>query len=256
MEGQGGRGVVLTIGQLARHTGVPAKTVRFYHSIGLLAEPARDTSGYRRYSAGDAIALLKVRALAQAGIPLARIPALLTSNAVDRTAAIDQIDRDLEQHIARLQETRRRLRGLTDPEPQLPSGVAAYLDLLGQIGLSREWIGMEEDLWLLAFATDPHAAAALLADQHQAKTLPEVQQVYREYDRARDLDPDDPRLRLLADQILRIARDRYADQPPPAPPEDSPIPRLIQDMINSTSPAWKRLDRYLRAGPGKASEGE
>ncbi len=36
---------MLTIGQLARHTGVPAKTVRFYHSIGLLAEPARDAAG-------------------------------------------------------------------------------------------------------------------------------------------------------------------------------------------------------------------
>jgi len=239
---------VLTIGQLARHTGVPAKTVRFYHSIGLLAEPARDTSGYRRYSAGDAIALLKIRALAQAGIPLARIPAVLTSSATDRATEIDQIDRDLEQRIIRLQDTRRRLRGLTERQPELPSGVAAYLDLLSQIGLSREWIDLEEDLWVLAFATDPDAAAALLADQHQAKTVPEVQRVYRDYDRARDLDPGDPRLRQLADEILRIARDRYADQPPPAPPADSPIPRLIQDMINSTSPAWKRLDRYLRAG--------
>ena len=248
---------MLTIGQLARHTGVPARTVRFYHSIGLLAEPARDSSGYRRYRAGDAIALLKIRALAQAGIPLARIPALLTSSAADRANAIDQIDRDLEQHIIRLQDTRQRLRSLTERESELPSGVAAYLDLLRHLGLSREWIDMEEDLWVLAFATDPPAAAALLADQHQAKTLPEVQQVYRDYDRARDLDPDDPRLRQLAEQILCIARNRYADQPPAAPPADSPIPRLIQDMINSTSPAWKRLDRYLRAGlvnPAPAGE--
>ena len=65
---------MLTIGQLARYTSVPAKTVRYYHSIGLLPEPARDTSGYRRYGAGDAIALMKVRALAEAGIPLDRSP--------------------------------------------------------------------------------------------------------------------------------------------------------------------------------------
>jgi len=249
VEGQGESGSdVLTIGQLARYTGVPAKTVRYYHSIGLLPEPARDISGYRRYIAGDAIALMKVRALAEAGIPLAQIPALLTASPADLATAIDQIDDDLEQHITRLQDTRRRLRTLTDRDPPLPPGVANYLDLLRRVGLSREWVSMEHDLWILAFATHPEAAAALLADQYQAKTLAEVQQVYRDYDQARDLNPDDPRLKQLADRILRITRDRYSHQPPPAPPADSPVPALIQDMINSTSPAWKRLDRYLRAG--------
>jgi len=244
---------VLTIGQLSRHTGVPAKTVRFYHSIGLLAEPVRDASGYRRYSAADVIALLKTRALAEAGVPLAQIPALLTASPADRTTTIDRIDRDLEERITRLQDTRRRLHTLTDQAP-LPPGVAAYLDLLRQIGLSREWVQMEHDLWILAFATDPQAAAGLLADQHQAKTLPQVQQVYRDYDRARDLDPDDPRLAALAERILRIAGDRYADEPPPAPPADSPIPALIQDMINSASPAWKRLDRYLRTSAARRDD--
>ena len=239
---------MLTIGQLARHAGVPAKTVRFYHSIGLLPEPARDASGYRRYSAADAIALLKVRALAEAGIPLAQIPALLTANREDRTAAIERIDRDLEQRITRLQDTRRRLHTVAD-QTQLPPGVAPYLELLTRIGLSEEWVQMEHDLWILAFATDPEAAQALLADQHQAKSLPEVQQVYREYDQARDLDPDDPRLVSLAERIGKLARDRYADQPPPGPPADSPVPELIQDMINSASPAWRRLDRYLRNSP-------
>jgi DNA-binding transcriptional MerR regulator len=230
---------------LARHTGVPAKTVRFYHSIGLLAEPARDASGYRRYSAGDAIALLKVRGLAEAGIPLAQIPVLLTADREDRAAVIERIDRDLEHRITRLQDTRRRLQTVTDPAG-MPPGVAPYLELLRRIGLSAAWVQMEHDLWILAFATDPEAARALLADQHQAKSLPEVQQVYRDYDQSRDLDPDDPRLAALAERIADIARDRYADQPPPAPPADSPVPALIQDMINSASPAWRRLDRYLR----------
>jgi DNA-binding transcriptional MerR regulator len=239
---------MLTIGQLARHSGVPARTVRFYHSIGLLAEPARDASGYRRYSAADAIALLKVRGLAEAGIPLAQIPALLIANGEDRSAAIERIDRDLEHRITRLQDTRRRLHTITDQAP-LPPGVAPYLELLRQIGLSAPWVQMEHDLWMLAFATDPEAAQALLADQHQAKSLPEVQQVYRDYDRARDLDPDDPCLISLAERIAEIARDRYADAPAPAPPANSPVPALIQDMINSVSPAWRRLDRYLRDSP-------
>lgn len=239
---------MLTIGQLARHTGVPPKTVRFYHSIGLLAEPQRDASGYRRYTATDAIALVKVRALAEAGIPLAQIPALLTANSEDRAAAIERIDSDLEHRITRLQDTRRRLHTATDPAG-VPPGVAPYLALLRQIGLSAAWVQMEHDLWILAFATDPEAARAMLADQHQAKSQPEVQQVYRDYDQARDLDPDDPSLVSLARRIAEIASDRYSDRQPPAPAADSPVPALIQDMINSASPAWRRLDRYLRNSP-------
>jgi hypothetical protein len=122
--------------------------------------------------------------------------------------------------------------------------------LLERIGLSKTWITMERDLWTLAFATHPETAPHLLADQHEAKTLPEIQQIYRDYDRARDLDPEDLRLRDLADRILRASRARYATEPPPGPPPESPIPQLIQDLVNSTSPAWKRLDRYLRGGLG------
>ena len=42
---------MLTIGQLASYTGVTVRAVRHYHQIGLLPEPDRDASGYRRYGA-------------------------------------------------------------------------------------------------------------------------------------------------------------------------------------------------------------
>jgi DNA-binding transcriptional MerR regulator len=241
---------VLTIGQLAHHTGVPAKTVRYYHSIGLLPEPTRDSSGYRRYTAADAIELIKVRALAEAGVPLAQIPALLAAAPSERAAAVDRIDASLREQVSRLEATRVRLRPLADPDPPLPPGVANYLELLRQIGMSQAWVAMEADLWILAFATHPESAAALLADQHQAKQDHLVQEVYREYDQARDLDPNDPRLKDLAERILRLSHERYTDHPPPTPPTDSAVPQLIQDMINSASPAWKRIDQHLRTGHG------
>ena len=163
-------------------------------------------------------------------------------------AAIAQIDHQLADRISTLQLARGRLQHLAHPAGHLPPGVSEYLELLDRIGLSQSWITMERDLWILAFATHAESAPLLLADQHQAKALPEVQQIYRDYDQARDLDPDDPRLRDLADQILSAARARYTDAPPPGPPPESPIPQLIQDLVNSTSPAWERLDRYLRSG--------
>jgi DNA-binding transcriptional MerR regulator len=43
----------LAIGQLARLTSMPAKTLRFYVAIGLLPRPLRGANGYRRYTAAD-----------------------------------------------------------------------------------------------------------------------------------------------------------------------------------------------------------
>ncbi|MFD0629768.1 MerR family transcriptional regulator [Streptomyces sanglieri] len=52
------------------------RVYRVYRDKGLLPEPDRDTSGYRRYGANDAIDLIKIRTLAEAGVPLARIRGL------------------------------------------------------------------------------------------------------------------------------------------------------------------------------------
>ena len=39
----------LTIGQVAKTSGVAAKTIRYYEEIGVLPTPRRTTSGYRLY---------------------------------------------------------------------------------------------------------------------------------------------------------------------------------------------------------------
>ena len=39
----------MKIGELGDRCGVTAKTIRYYESIGLLAEPDRTSSGYRDY---------------------------------------------------------------------------------------------------------------------------------------------------------------------------------------------------------------
>ena len=42
----------MNIGEVARHTGVPAKTIRYYEDIELV-KPARAGNGYRDYSEAD-----------------------------------------------------------------------------------------------------------------------------------------------------------------------------------------------------------
>src|SRR5438128_12406039 len=83
---------MITIGQLAAYAGVTVKAVRHYHQRGLLAEPPRDSSGYRRYSAEHAIDLIKIKTLAEAGVPLARIQELLAADTDDFATAMAEID--------------------------------------------------------------------------------------------------------------------------------------------------------------------
>src|SRR6266540_5545909 len=86
----------ITIGQLADYAGVTIKAVRHYHKRGLLEVPERDASGYRRYSARHAIELVKIKTLAEAGVPLARIKELLAADVEHFGAAIAEIDRRLQ----------------------------------------------------------------------------------------------------------------------------------------------------------------
>ena len=43
----------MNIGEAARQSGLPAKTIRYYEEIGLTQAPTRGDNGYRAYSAAD-----------------------------------------------------------------------------------------------------------------------------------------------------------------------------------------------------------
>ncbi len=42
----------MNIGEVSQRSGLPAKTIRYYEEIGLVAIP-RDPNGYRRFGAGE-----------------------------------------------------------------------------------------------------------------------------------------------------------------------------------------------------------
>ncbi|MEU6726709.1 MerR family transcriptional regulator [Nonomuraea wenchangensis] len=126
---------MITIGQLADYAGVTVKAIRHYHERGLLPEPDRDSSGYRRYTAKDAIDLVKIRTLAHAGVPLARIKDLLDADPDTLTAAIAEIDHDLQDRITQLRRTRDQLAQLHGGDRLFVSpDVADYLDELRELG--------------------------------------------------------------------------------------------------------------------------
>lgn len=71
----------LTIGQLAKRSGVGADTVRFYERSGLLPKPARTGSGYRIYAPTDVDRMRFIKRAKGLGFTLDEIAGLLTLNA-------------------------------------------------------------------------------------------------------------------------------------------------------------------------------
>ena len=238
---------MITIGQLARYVGVSTKTIRVYHDKGLLPEPQRDPSGYRRYGAGDAIDLIKTRILARAGIPLARIRELRSAGDDELRRAVEQIDADISLRIRDLQATQVRLRQLAAGNlTTLPPDVSDHLVRLRGLGFTERWVALQHDLWMLVFATHPGTAFTLFHDQAQILSDPASCQVFLDYDHAHDLDADDPRIDDLARRIVEATRNRYGAGDPPGQTTGSEIPALVQETVNASSPAWRRLDTLIR----------
>src|SRR3954452_10653660 len=150
--------VMLTIGQLASYAGVTIRAVRHYHRVGLLPEPARDASGYRAYDAAAVVRLIRIRTLAQAGVPLVRVRELLDADPETFAAATAEVDRQLRAQIRALREHRRRIARLGSVDSlALPDEVVDYLDRLRATGAPEAVIDPERDAWILMAARYPEA---------------------------------------------------------------------------------------------------
>ena len=77
MDGNGAGDLRLTIGQLARRTGLSVKTIRWYSDQGLVPPAGRTASGYRLYGVEALARLELVRTLRRLGIDLRTIERVL-----------------------------------------------------------------------------------------------------------------------------------------------------------------------------------
>lgn len=74
----------LTIGGLAKASGVNLETVRYYERIGLMPEPARTDSGYRLYEVDHQKRLTFIRRARELGFPIEDIRGLLALAMTDQ----------------------------------------------------------------------------------------------------------------------------------------------------------------------------
>ena len=110
----------MNIGEAAERSGLPAKTIRYYEEIGLVAPAARTAGGYRDYDERDVHLLRFLHRARDLGFSVADCRALLTLYQ-DRDRASADVKRlalghiaEIEEKIAALDAMRRTLAHLAD----------------------------------------------------------------------------------------------------------------------------------------------
>ncbi|WP_049622177.1 MerR family transcriptional regulator [Frateuria defendens] len=184
--------MLLTVGELARRTGLTVRTLHHYHAIGLLAPSLRSDAGYRLYDRASVERLHRIQALRQLGLSLADIGTALSgpepplAEVIERQIA--RIDRELAAQ-ARLRDRLTHLRAqlLTGQPPDL----ADWLDTLELMTMYEQHFSPDE-LQALPLHHNPDAWAQWRALVTAVKAAMD-----------RDAKPDDPDVQLLG---LRWAR--------------------------------------------------
>ena len=105
------------ISELAEAVGVPTSTVRYYERVGLMALPARTSSGYRDYGDDEAARLLFIARARRMGLSCDQITALIPIWAgTNCGAAHDRVVRLIEEKQS---EIAARIRELQQFDAQL-----------------------------------------------------------------------------------------------------------------------------------------
>lgn len=241
---------MLTIGQLAAYAGVTVRAVRHYHSTGLLREPERDHSGYRRYDAAAVVELIRIRTLAEAGVPLSRVHELLRANDPEFAVAVEDIDRRLRAEMRQLQEHRHRIAQLAAGDSlALPPEAVGYLARLRELDLPEELVSLERDAWILVAAQMPEQMPSLMALKLEQLKEPAVVALYGDLVEALDWPPGDRRLDALADRLVTLfeaAQAEWEEHSDDFPLSDELV-ELLDSVFLANAPFAPRLLALLEA---------
>ena len=103
----------MNIGQAAQATGISAKMIRYYESIGLIVPAGRTASGYRIYTEQDLHTLRFVRRARGLGFSVEQMHELLALWR-DRKRASAEVKRVALQHVEELERKAAELQQMAD----------------------------------------------------------------------------------------------------------------------------------------------
>ncbi len=217
-----------------------------------------------RYDAKAVVDLIRIRTLAEAGVPLSRVKELLAADDEEFAAAVAEIDRRLRAEIRQRQQHRERIARLAAGD-----SLAA-----APRGGRRTWIGCassacrsamvegERDAWILVAAHSPERMTRWMALKREQIEDPEVVELYRRLYEMVDWQPDDPRLPELADWLAAFIAN--ADDWDEYDPEDAigtglrRAPRLDLPRLGAGGTAADGAPggaRLVRVDPARADLG-
>lgn len=242
----------ITIGQAAAFAGVTVKTVRHYHRLGLMKEPKRDRSGYRRYRSTDLLRLVQVRTLAAAGVPLSEIAGLLGAKPERFAAAIADVDRRLTERIDELVRRRDTLARLAHGDRALlPDRACAILERLVALGFGADYVASQREALVLFRALIPEGFDGFMTQLEHRLADPKYVELTKRSWEALSWDPNDPRIEELASALSEnlLAHRELMDLPSTflSRPDASRRYKLINRHRDDESPAIARLTALMEA---------
>lgn len=202
----------MTVGELAKRSGISERTLHHYEAIGLLAPAGRTEAGYRLYAEAEVVRLQQIRSLRLLGLGLEQIGELLNRRGLSPLRVI-------ELHLAAL---RRQI----DVQERLSAkleGIAAVLRAATAVSVDDVLTAIQEMTRMESYYT-PEQLAEL---QERGRRLGEAglrqaeadwQQVIDEVraEMARGTDPKSDRVRALAGIGRGVHRRQPGDRALPA----------------------------------------
>ncbi|MFK4269369.1 MerR family transcriptional regulator [Streptomyces milbemycinicus] len=124
----------MLIGDVARRSGVSARMLRHYESLGLLRSADRTGAGYREYSSDDIRRIFHIESLRSLGLSLRDVRRALDDPGFAPSDLVDDLIRQTRERIADETELLTRLRRIGAAEPDGWEDVLQIVALLQALG--------------------------------------------------------------------------------------------------------------------------
>ncbi|AKZ57815.1 Transcriptional regulator [Streptomyces ambofaciens ATCC 23877] len=124
----------MLIGEVARRSGVSARMLRHYESLGLIRPSGRTGSGYREYAVEDIRRIFHIESLRSLGLSLREIGRALDDPGFTPSALVDDLIRQTRERIAAETELLTRLSRIGAVEPAGWEDVLQAVSVLQALG--------------------------------------------------------------------------------------------------------------------------
>jgi len=238
----------LSVTKVAEVAGLTPRAVRYYHSIGLVPEPPRDNSGYRRYGGKEVIDLVRVARLRALGMPLPQIAERVNatdSGDVSLADALASLADEVDAEIAELIATRDRLREMARSETfdQPVKTLTQVLQDQGVLGPTDDLRTSEKWAAAVLDAVHPEGMTGVLAEASRlfgdAKVIEALGPLRRRLGRLSPKSTDEEIAALAADVAAVMTSGEVEGRV-----DIALVESLLTDRLNATQ---QRFMRQLRA---------